>query len=215
MKNILFLALAAAVTIAAAPQQKGRQIQGDPGLPNMNLPPGYTAKVEKTTVTYNFHGLTRNLPIPMDRLLLTPSEVPSGVQVLNAFTPPTKLVEQFYSNPASTLASFGTPTRKAQQTFNGKVNGGTIVYLEYAQKLPEDMRLQLAKLFWGKRELLNAPQPVEFAASDHVVIIWNFKNADSEVKNASQRKFFEVVSSVATEKQNATTPKGTAPKNAR
>ncbi len=200
MYYTLVLALLLA-TVGAVAQHKPKP--GEPGLPPMNLPPGYSAKVQKTTVTYNFHGLTRDLPIPLDKTLLTAADMPAGVSPVQAFMAPTKIVDKFFQDPAKTLPSFGTPTRKVHQTFTSKGNVGTIVYLEYPNKLPEDMRLQLAKLFWNKRELLNAPQDVEFACNDHLVIVWNFKNAESEVKTNSQRKFFDTVSEVATERQNA------------
>jgi hypothetical protein len=200
MLKLLALAVAFS-SVAALAQHKPKP--GEPGLPPMNLPPGYSAKVQKTTVSYNFHGLTRDLPIPLDKTLLTPADMPTGVAPVQAFAAPTKIVDKFFQDPAGTLPSFGSPTRKVHQTFAAKGNVGTIVYLEYPKKLPEDMRLQLAKLFWNKRELLNAPQDVEFACTDNLVIVWNFKNAESDVKVNSQRKFFETVSEVATDRQNA------------
>lgn len=209
MKTLAFvLALS---TVTAVGQHKPKP--GEPALPPMNLPPGYTAKVQKTTVSYNFHGLTRDLPIPLDRTLMTPADMPAGVSPVQAFSAPTKTVERFFQDPSGTLPSFGTPTRKVHQTFAAKGNTGTILYLEYPNKLPEDMRLQLAKLFWNKRELLNSPQDVEFACTDHLVIVWNFKNAESEVKTNSQRKFFDTVSEIATERQNASSSGKATPSN--
>lgn len=188
------LAVAAAALVFAGPQQAPP--------PNINVPPGYQAKVTKETVSYNFHGLTRDLRIPLDAVLLTPPEFGSGVRITPKLEGADPKVDKLVKSPAGALPKFGMPMRSQFQCFKGAAVG-TIVYLEYAKPLPADMREQLAKYFYGTTELKKAPQTIEFLANDHLVIVWNFAKPESVTKGNSQKKVFELVSQIASQEQAA------------
>ena len=104
------------------------------------------------------------------------------------------------------ISSFGTPKRKAYQSFRGKDGDGAILFLEYSKILPMDAREQLSKLFFNTP---NPPKPAEhknieqFLVNDNTIIIWVFSHPKSQVRQDHQEQIFNLVSEMATKMESA------------
>lgn len=176
----------------AAPQQ-----QPSLRMPGVTAPPGYTTKVTTKTTRYNFSNLRRDIILPLDKLPLTGSEIPKGVQMSKAFSCDDKTVTNLHNDPASVVPGLGKPSKKLSQTYTGD-KGGTVVMLEFPDILPQDIRTRLNTLFYKQATIANTEkEKVEYLANDRQLIIWCFKTTDAPVKLASQQKTFEMVNTTA------------------
>lgn len=175
-------------------------LQQQPVMPKFQAPPGQQVKVVKTVQHYNFYPLTRTIPLPWDRIQMHASQVPKGNKILSSFTCPSAKVSAIQKNPANKLKEFGTPAKQAYQSFAGKDGEGAIVYLEYAQKLPANAKEILSKAIFGKT---TPPDPSsgknkeQFLVNDNTVIIWVFKNDESDVRQSHQQMIFALISEMA------------------
>jgi hypothetical protein len=175
-----------------------RPTSPQPG-PLQGLPPN--ARVTKTTQTFNFAPLKRGFDVPYDRIPLALTDLDKSVKFDPKPAPTNNGVKAVIADPAKALPAWGKPTKVDIQAFRGSGNG-VIVTMYYTKKLPAEARATLNKLFFGKPDERNAPQNVEFAVTDNVVVIWHFARHENQAKMASQQKFFDLVSQVATEQQN-------------
>jgi hypothetical protein len=196
MKTLFAVALATVVATSASAQYRPTSPQ--PG-PMQGLPPN--AKVTKTTQTFNFAPLKRGFDVPYERIPLVLADIDNSVKFDPKPAPTNNGVKAIVADAGKALPAFGKPTKMDVQGFKGSGNG-VIVALYYSKKLPTDARATLNKLFFGKPEDKNAPQNVEFAVTDNVIVIWNFPRHENQAKMASQQKFFDLVSQVASEQQN-------------
>ena len=174
--------------------------------PQFKAPEGYTTSVQSVTKDYNFYPLTRTVPLPWNRLPLPISQLATGNSTITALRCPSKTAERFYDNPKKVISSFGTPKRKAYQSFRGKDGDGAILFLEYSKILPMDAREQLSKLFFNTP---NPPKPAEhknieqFLVNDNTIIIWVFSHPKSQVRQDHQEQIFNLVSEMATKMESA------------
>lgn len=174
--------------------------QQQPKMPNFQAPPGQQVKVVKTVQHYNFYPLTRTIPLPWDRIQLPPSLVPKGNKILSTFVSPSSKLSAIHKDPTGKLKEFGTPAKHAYQSFSGKDGDGAIVYLEYANKLPDNAKEVLSLAIFGKK---TPPEPTDgkhkeqFLVNDHTVIIWAFKNDESQVRQDHQQMIFALISEMA------------------
>lgn len=184
----LAIALASALALQQAP------------APNFKAPPGQQVKVVKTVQHYNFYPLTRTILLPWDRLQLPPAQVPKGNKVLSAFICPSAKVAAIQKDPEGKLKEFGTPAKRAYQSFSGKDGDAAIVYLEYTNKLPANAKEILSVALFGKKE---PPDPSsgknkdQFLVNNHTVIIWSFKNDESQIRQTHQQMIFSLISEMA------------------
>lgn len=177
----------------AAPQQ-----QPSLNLPSLKAPPGYTTKVTTKITTYDFSKLRRDIIMPLDKLPLTSSEIPKGVQMSKAFSADDKTVVDLHNDPSSVIPGLGKPSKRLSQVYTGDKGSGTIVMLEFSETLPPDIRTRLNTLFYKQPAIADTKkEKVEYLANDRQLIIWCFRNAEAPVKLASQKKTFETVNTTA------------------
>ena len=175
-------------------------LQQQPVMPKFQAPPGQQVKVVKTVQHYNFYPLTRTIPLPWERIQLPPSQLPKGNKVLSAFTCGSTKVSAIQKDPTSKLKGFGSPAKQAFQCFTGKDGDGAIVYLEYSKTLPANAKEILSKAIFGKT---TPPDPStgknkeQFLVNDNTVIIWYFKNDETQVRQNHQQMIFALISEVA------------------
>lgn len=195
MRYVL-LAVMMTVTMLGATAQRNPK---PPAMPNIQAPPGYTTKVESVVKSYNYWGLKREIPLPWDRIVMQRSEIPNGVKTSEKSTSPSKDASDLFADPASKLKGVSAPSRTLAQHFKGKNkrDDGTIFYMEWSQKLPANIREQLAQVFYKKNIRPDGPQTVEFIVNENTLIIWAFKTHESSVKQAHQEKIFNLVSEIA------------------
>jgi hypothetical protein len=179
-------------------------------MPKFNAPPGQQVNVVKTVQHYNFYPLTRTILIPWNRLLMNPGQVPSGNKILSTFVCPSAKISAIHRGPQGKLKSFGAPSKHAYQSFSGKDGDGAIVYMEYTNKLPANAKEVLSKVIFGTN---TPPEPKsggpgdQFLVNDHTVIIWSFKNEESQVRQEHQKMIFALISEMANAQKAATQPK--------
>ncbi len=175
-----------------------------PPIPNFKAPPGKQVKVVKTVQHFNFYPLTRTIPLPWDRLQMPQALVPKGNKILSTFICSNNKVKAIQKDPAAALPAFGAPAKQAYQSFSGKDGDGAIVYLEYANKLPDNAKEVLSLAIFGKK---TPPDPSkenkreQFLVNDHTVIIWVFKNEESQVRQDHQQMIFSLISEMAAVQQ--------------
>lgn len=168
--------------------------------PQFQAAPGQNVKVVKTVKHFNFYPLTRTIPLPWERLPLPTNKIPAGNKLLSTFVCPSDIITAIQKDPAKKIKEFGTPAKQGYQSFSGKDGQGAIVYLEYEKKLPDNAKEILSKLIFGKKE---PPTPKEggpmeqFLVNDHTVILWAFKNDESQVRQDHQDMIFALISEMA------------------
>lgn len=193
---ISFIALIALAGLLAN-QQSQTTPQGK--VPQFKAPPGYEAKVESVTHSYNFYPLKRDLPIPFDQIAMPPSTLSKGISVSKNFSCPSPNAEQYYNNPTSALPAFGVPSRKSFQAFAGKGEDGIVIFFEYGKILPMDAKEQLSKYFFKSTV---PPDPTtskaleQFLVNDHTVIVWCFRNPKSKAKQDHQAYIFNMINAI-------------------
>lgn len=188
-----FAALIALVMIAGATNAQQQ-------VPNIKGPPGTKTTVTSMTKTFNFYPLKRTVRLPWDRLQMPYNEVPEGNQITSVFKSPSSKAQRFYDNPSKYVPSFGSPKRRAYQTFSGKDGNGIILYMEYDKKTPENAVEILSKYFFNASEPPHPNKSTEmeqFLVNEHTVIIWAFAERKSMVKQTHQEMIFDLISEVA------------------
>lgn len=195
MRILILVTLFFAASVAASAQ----------AVPQFKTQPGYTTSVQSMTKNYNFYPITRTIMLPWNRLPLPLSKISEGNTNITALRCPSKTAERFYDNPKKVLSSFGTPKRKAYQSFRGKDGDGAVLFLEFGKVLPMDAREQLSKMLFNTSV---PPDPnkhaniEQFLVTDHTIIIWVFNDPKSQVRQDHQDQIFNLVSEMAT-KQTA------------
>ena len=169
-------------------------------VPQLKGPPGTKTTVTSMTKTFNFYPLRRTVRLPWDRLQMAYSQVPEGNQLLSVFKSPSAKAQRFFDNPTKYVPQFGSPKRRAFQTFAGKDGDGIILYMEYDKKTPENAKEILSKYLFGTSE---PPHPnssdrmEQFLVNEHTVIVWAFAETKSMVKQTHQEMIFNLISEVA------------------
>lgn len=173
-------------------------------VPQFKAPPGYEAKVQSVSHSYNFYPLKRDLPIQFDQIAMPPSTLSKGISVSKNFSCPSSTAEKFYNNSVSAMPAFGTPSRKGFQAFVGQGADGIVIYFEYSHVLPMDAKEQLSKYFFKSTV---PPNPTDskaveqFLVNDHTVIVWCFRNPKSKAKEDHQAYIFNMISSIGQKMQ--------------
>jgi hypothetical protein len=173
-------------------------------VPQFKAPPGYEAKVQSVSHSYNFYPLKRDLPIQFDQIAMPPSTLSKGISVSKTFSCPSATAEKFYNNSVSAMPSFGTPSRKGFQAFVGQGADGIVIFYEYSHVLPMDAKEQLSKYFFKSTV---PPNPTDskaieqFLVTDHIVVVWCFRNPKSKAKEDHQTYIFNMISGIGQKMQ--------------
>jgi len=184
MKNALCLAASVLMlTISTQAQQ----------VPNFKAPPGYTTKVESVVTRYDFSKFNREVNIPLQPFIWSPSQFPAGAKATDKVKPATKAAASLWNSWESVLPEFGAPSRKEAHAFDGP-EGGTILYFEWSAPLPLEARKKLCRILYKSDEKpVGKDMNDECMVGDTWVMIWSFKKPLSTIKEAHQKYTFETV----------------------
>lgn len=183
-------------TRESAPVQ---QRQGEPPLP-FKAPPGSKVTITSSYSTYNFSGLNREIPLPMEDFIWKKGEVKEGYKIDTGLHKASKKVVDLYNNLSTLFPESGTPKRVITQAIKGKQGPGTILYVEYNTDLPADARVRIIRKLYGVDVTPEPPgaQIDQHFVSKNMFIIWSFKDTKSLAREAHQKKTFDLVSMHAT-----------------
>ncbi len=185
MKTTLCLAASALLlTISTQAQQ----------APNFKAPPGYTTKVESVVTRYDFSKFNREVNIPLQPFIWSPSLFPAGAKATDKVKPATKAAASLWNSWETVLPEFGAPSRKEAHAFDGP-EGGTILYFEWSTPMPREARKNLCKILYKADEKpAGKDTNDECMVGDTWIIVWSFKKPLSTIKEAHQKYTFETVS---------------------
>jgi hypothetical protein len=185
MKTTLCLAASALLlTISTQAQQ----------APNFKAPPGYTTKVESVVTRYDFSKFNREVNIPLQPFIWSPSLFPAGAKATDKVKPATKAAASLWNSWETVLPEFGAPSRKEAHAFDGP-EGGTILYFEWSTPMPLEARKKLCKILYKADEKpAGKDTNDECMVGDTWIIVWSFKKPLSTIKEAHQKYTFETVS---------------------
>lgn len=219
MKNTLFaivVAILAVVSVGYAQTSKKKSSTSTstpqkppPPPPHGLLQPGQTfqqgdqqVKVVSTKQRFNFSKLTRSIILPIHDVIILPHDLPGGVVETPGLKSPSAKAQIVYDNVTTTMPGFPAPAFKRLQVFKGKNMDGSVLFMEFSKGLPDDARVKIARILYNADEKPEGKDTMdEFLVNERQIIIWSFKNADSEVKINHQKKIFDVIGNVAAEMQ--------------
>ncbi|MFM8771497.1 MAG: hypothetical protein ACKOE4_05675 [Candidatus Kapaibacterium sp.] len=185
---LLILLAAASVAVRAQGSNVQQQIQNQLGK---------NVTVKDVTTRYDFSGIAREITLPFDRFPYQPGEQPAGYVESKNGKPATPAAQKLWSNWAKVLPSFGVPSQKIMQSYSGK-EGGVIMYFRWPKPLPIDARKAVCKVLYGKDEKpFGADTKDELLLSDDWCMIWSFTKPTSELKQAHQKRTFDIVNQEA------------------
>lgn len=158
---------------------------------------GDNVTVKSVTTRYDFSALSREIPMPFERFQYLPGEQPAGYKVSTTMKPATPAVRKLWTSWASVLPEFGAPSQKILQGYSGK-EGGVILYVRWSKPLPADARRAICRLLYGKDEKpLGSDTKDDLFVTNDWIMIWSFNNPVSELKQAHQKRTFEIVNQEA------------------
>lgn len=161
--------------------------------PSFKAPPGYTTKVESVVTRYDFSKFNREVNVPLQPFIWSPSQFPSDAKVATKVKPATKPATSLWNSWETVLPEFGAPLRKEAQAFDG-AEGGTVLYFEWSAPLPQEARKKLCQILYKADEKpAGKDMNDECMVGDTWVIIWSFKKPLSKIKEAHQKHTFETV----------------------
>jgi hypothetical protein len=185
MKTTLCLAASALLLAISTQAQQA---------PNFKAPPGYTTKVESVVTRYDFSKFNREVNIPLQPFIWSPSLFPAGAKATDKVKPATKAAASLWNSWETVLPEFGAPSRKEAHAFDGP-EGGTILYFEWSTPMPLEARKKLCKILYKADEKpAGKDTNDECMVGDTWIIVWSFKKPLSTIKEAHQKYTFETVS---------------------
>ncbi|MBU3679478.1 MAG: hypothetical protein FGM32_07720 [Candidatus Kapabacteria bacterium] len=158
---------------------------------------GKNVTVKEVTTRYDFSGIAREITLPFDRFRYQQGEQPAGYVESKSMKPATPAAQKLWNNWAKVLPSFGAPSQKLMQSYSGK-EGGVIMYFRWAKPLPVDARKVVCKVLYGQDEKpFGADTKDDLLLSDDWCMIWSFAKPMSELKQAHQKRTFDIVNQEA------------------
>lgn len=158
---------------------------------------GNNVTVKEVTTRYDFSGIAREITLPFDRFPYKPGEQLAGYVDSKNVQPATPAAKKLWNNWAKALPSFGAPSQKIMQSYSGK-EGGVIMYFRWAKPLPDDARKAVCRVLYGKDEKpVGVDTKDELLLSDDWCMIWSFAKPTSELKQAHQKRTFDIVNQEA------------------
>ena len=126
-----------------------------------------------------------------------PGEQPAGYKESASVKPATDIARKLWSAWEKVLPSFGAPSQKLIQAYAGK-EGGVIMYFRWSGPLPADARKAICRVLYGKDEKpIGTDTKDDLLVSDNWCMIWSFAKPLSELKQAHQKRTFEIVNQEA------------------
>ncbi len=158
---------------------------------------GKDAQVKTVTMRYDFSGLAREITMPFERFQFLPGEQPAGYKESASVKPATEIARKLWSSWEKVLPSFGAPSQKLIQAYAGK-EGGVIMYFRWSGPLPADARKAICRVLYGKDEKpIGTDTKDDLLVADTWCMIWSFAKPLSELKQAHQKRTFEIVNQEA------------------
>ena len=158
---------------------------------------GKDAQVTTVTMRYDFSGLAREITMPFERFPFLPNEHPAGYKPSAAVKPATPAAQKLWIAWEMVLPAFGAPSQKIIQAYSGK-EGGAIMYFRWSKPLPADARKAICRVLYGKDEKpIGADTKDDLFVTDDWCMIWSFAKPLSALKQAHQKRTFEIVNQEA------------------
>lgn len=158
---------------------------------------GKNAEIKQVTMRYDFSGLAREITMPFERFLFVPGEQPAGYRESSSVKPATAAARKLWIDWAKVLPSFGVPTQKIIQAYSGK-EGGVIMYFRWSKPLPVNARKAICQVLYGKDERpIGTDTKDDLLVADDWCMIWSFAKPLSELKQAHQKRTFDIVNQEA------------------
>ncbi len=120
----------------------------------------------------------------LDSLKLTADELPSGYNITQEILSNAVQPKIFYDNPDLYESILGKVKGKDHQSFESKMDSGTVFFYEYFEKIHGEAFLE--GLLWGGNKATK-DHPEEYFIKDNFLIIWSFEKR-SLVKKLSIEK---------------------------
>jgi hypothetical protein len=150
--------------------------------------------VESVVTRYDFSKFNREVNIPLQPFIWSPSLFPAGAKATDKVKPATKAAASLWNSWETVLPEFGAPSRKEAHAFDGP-EGGTILYFEWSTPMPLEARKKLCKILYKADEKpAGKDTNDECMVGDTWIIVWSFKKPLSTIKEAHQKYTFETVS---------------------
>ncbi|MEY3385548.1 MAG: hypothetical protein RIR53_359 [Bacteroidota bacterium] len=158
---------------------------------------GKDARVTAVTMRYDFSGLAREIPMPFASFQFLSGEQPEGYEVSSTVKPATPAARKLWASWEKVLPDFGAPSQKMIQAYRGR-EGGVIMYFRWDGPLPADARRQICRVLYGKDEKpIGSDTKDDLFVTDDWCMIWSFSKPLSELKQAHQKRTFEIVNQEA------------------
>lgn len=158
---------------------------------------GKDVTIKEVTTRYDFSGLSREIPLTFERFQFVPGEQPSGYTESASVKPATPAAQKLWTKWEKVLPEFAAPTQKFIQAYKGK-QGGVILYFRWSKPLPDDARKAICRVLYGKDEkVLGSDTKDDLLVSNNWCMIWSFAQPTSELKQAHQKRTFEIVNQEA------------------
>ncbi len=158
---------------------------------------GKNAEIKTVTMRYDFSGLAREITMPFERFQYVPGEQPAGYKESSTVKPATPASKKLWASWEKVLPSFGAPSQRIIQAYSGK-EGGVIMYFRWGSPLPDDARRQICRALYGKDEKpIGSDTKDDLFVTDDWCMIWSFSKPLSELKQAHQKRTFEIVNQEA------------------
>lgn len=158
---------------------------------------GKNVTVKEVTTRYDFSGLAREITLTFERFQFVPGEQPSGYTESTSIKPATPAAQKLWTQWEKVLPEFGAPSQKFIQAYKGK-QGGVIMYFRWPKPLPADARKAICRVLYGKDEkVLGSDTKDDLLVSNDWCMIWSFAQPASELKQAHQKRTFEIVNQEA------------------
>ncbi|MBU3700325.1 MAG: hypothetical protein FGM33_10030 [Candidatus Kapabacteria bacterium] len=158
---------------------------------------GKDAKVTAVTMRYDFSGLAREITMPFESFPFMSGEQPAGYKESSTVKPATAPAKKLWASWEKELPSFGAPSQKIIQAYSGK-EGGVIMYFRWNAPLPADARRQICRVLYGKDEKpIGSDTQDDLFVTNDWCMIWSFAKPLSELKQAHQKRTFEIVNQEA------------------
>ncbi len=166
--------------------------QQQPQIPNFKAPPGHTVKVESVTTRYDFSKFNREITMPLSAFFWASGEIPKAYKETKNLKPSTKVATSLWNSWQTVLPAFGEPSQKSAQAFSGG-DGGVIMYFQWDKPLPNDARKAICRaLYKADEKPAGKDTNDEILVTDSWVIVWSFNKPLSKIKEAHQKRTFEV-----------------------
>lgn len=158
---------------------------------------GKNVTIKEMTTRYDFSGLDREITLTFERFQFVPGEQPSGYTESASVKPATPAAQKLWTQWEKVLPEFGAPSQKFIQAYKGK-QGGVIMYFRWPKPLPADARKAICRVLYGRDEkILGSDTKDDLLVSNDWCMIWSFAQPTSELKQAHQKRTFEIVNQEA------------------